>query len=607
MTKKQKKVMKNSNKIKYKIMASIIMSGLIIILLMSFMDIYNIRVGNRNEIKIIKEKSFQDYNQMIKDDVNIAINTMEYYYDMYQQGVLTEEEAKKRSIDMVKGLRYGKDNKGYFWIDDTKGILIGHPMIPEKEGNNRINIVDPNGVKLIEEIIDTATNKAEGGFVDFMWEKPENVGTGNLSAKRAYSKLFKPWGYIISTGNYIDDIHDSIKNQELLLEDELNNNIKMKIILLCVFIIGLIFISLFLSNRISKPIIEIAKNIGKDENGQIKINHLEIETKDEIGYLAKAINEMTYQVKSFLNETKEDTELLNHNIQQEDHLLFNVKGAIHNNSEEISTVNEEIHFITNTIEKIDETLYQVQTALTDIAQKTEETTATTIEVSERANRLKDSTIQSKENTKEIYQDVKSNIEKALKEIEIVNEINELTEKINSIAGQTKLLSLNASIQAVSSGSSGDAFTVVAGEVQKLSENTKETANNIQLITKKVVNTVNNLSESTTKIIDFVDEDILPQYNEMAMAADAYSTDAKNINDIMLDLNATFEEIAASSNEILEKTNSVTENLIDTTKSMNRIDIENKNIMEGISDIKQHSGENLNKISDLKQFIEKFKL
>ncbi|QZY55841.1 methyl-accepting chemotaxis protein [Crassaminicella profunda] len=596
-----------SNKIKYKIMASIVLSGLIIVLLTAFIDVRAIKAQNNNEMKLIEEKSLQDYNQMIKDDVNIALGMMQYYYDLNQQGVLEEKEAKNRAIEAVKRLRYGKDDQGYFWIDDTQGNLIGHPMLPKKEGTNRIHIQDPNGVKLIAEIIDTAKKNTDGGFVDFMWEKPENVGTGELSPKRAYSKLFKPWGYIISTGNYIDDIHASINSQKLFLEKELEKNIKTKIILAGVFIIGLVCMSLFLSNRISKPIIKMTKNIGKDENGQIKINHLEIHTKDEIGYLAVSINEMTKQVKDFLKETQEDTELLNENITKEDELLLNVNEAIHSNTNEISMINEEIHLAAASIEKIDETLYEVQKALMEIAQKTEETTSVTIEVNERANRLKNASLESEKNTKNVYEEVKYNVEKALKEIETVNEINVLTEKINGIAEQTNLLSLNASIQAASSGSNGSAFSVVANEIHKLSDSAKETAKNIQLITGKIVNTVNYLGDSTLKIINFVDQDILPQYNEMVMAADSYSKDAENIHYAMAELNATFEELTASSNEILEKSNIATENLVDTTKSMNHIDHQNRKTLDRIVEIKQNSGDNLKKIASLKEVIEKFKL
>lgn len=594
-------------KIMYRIMASMIISGLIIILLTSYMDVLGVKKQNNNQVKLIEQIAFKDYDQSIKDDVKIAYNIMAYYYEMYKQEKLNEKEAKQLAVDVIKTLRYGADNKGYFWIDNTKGILIGHPMVPQKEGTNRIDIEDPNGVKLIAEIINKATKETDGAFVEFMWEKPESVNTGKLSSKKSYSKLFKPWGYIISTGNYVDDIYASINDQKLVLKNDLRNNIKKKILLACICIIGLISMSLLLSNHISKPIRKIINNIGKDENGQIKINYLEINSKDEIGYLAICINQMTSQVKEFLNQTKENTRLLNNNINKEDKLLLSVEGAIHKNGEEISIVNQEISSVANSIEKVEKTLYQVQEVLVEVAARTEHTTTITSEVNERANQLKNSFIKSEKNTKIIYKEVKLKVEQALNEIETVNEIRVLTEKINEIAEQTKLLSLNAAIQAANSGSDGSAFSVVAKEMQKLSESSKENAENIQLITEKVVDAVNNLSNNTLKIVDFIDKDVLPQYNEMVSATDLYSNEAKSIANAMTEINVTFEEITASSSEILDKTNSVTKNLLLTTQSMNNIDIQNKNIIEGIFEIQEKSDDNITKISGLKQFIDKFKI
>ncbi|MCY6957311.1 methyl-accepting chemotaxis protein [Clostridium brassicae] len=594
-----------STHIKYKIMLSIIASGLIIILVTSFLDIMNVRKQNTKELELIKAKSFQYYNQMIEDNVQIALGTMNYYYDMYKKGILTEKDAKTYAIDAVKKLRYGKDESGYFWIDDTKGILIGHPMISHQEGKNRMDDRDPNGVKMVAEIIQKAIDSPKGGFLDFMWEKPEDVGTGKLTPKRSYSKLFKPWGYIISTGNYIDDIYASINNEEISLKNQLNKNIMTKSILSVMFIIGLVLISIILSKKISNPIADITNNIGQDEDGNIRINKLEIQSKDEIGYLAEAINDMTGQVRDFLYETQDHIEVLNNNIKKDDDLLFNIKEAVDNNSGEISLVNEEINLGASSIEDIKETLYQVQKALSDISQKTEETTAVTIEVTERANNLRRISSDAKNNTEMVYKEVKESIELSLKEIETVKEIKVLTNQINEIAEQTNLISLNAAIQAANTEGGNKAFAVVADEIKKLAENTKDNIKNIQDMTEKIIGTVNNLANSTLKIIDFVDKDVLPQYNKFTEAADSYSNDAENINCVITDLNATLEEITASSNAILDKTDIVTNNLIKTANSMNSIESENKKVVNEIAEIKENSEHNLGEISGLKTFIEKF--
>jgi methyl-accepting chemotaxis protein len=60
------------------------------------------------------------------------------YYNLYQKGALSEEQAQNTAKEVIKGLRYNKD--GYFWIDNTDGILIVYPIESENEGTNRIDI-----------------------------------------------------------------------------------------------------------------------------------------------------------------------------------------------------------------------------------------------------------------------------------------------------------------------------------------------------------------------------------------------------------------------------------------------------------------------------------
>lgn len=182
-------------------------------------------------ISLLKNQMYTAYDNDIKHQVENAVTGVGYYYNLYKSGRMSELQAKEQAKEYVKALRYGKE--GYFWIDRTDGILVGHPVLGPKgqEGNDRIDIEDPNGVKLIQEIIKAATEGKNDGYTNYMWEKLQNYEAGKLFPKRAYSKLFAEWDWVISTGNYVDDIDlevekytAQVKNSIQTKLDELSKN-----------------------------------------------------------------------------------------------------------------------------------------------------------------------------------------------------------------------------------------------------------------------------------------------------------------------------------------------------------------------------------------------
>lgn len=157
----------------------------------------------------IKERSLfdletvirNDYDQLIKEQVDSVITVLQHYYDQYEAGVLTLEEAQKQGSDTVREMRYGE--AGYFWIDTTEGlniVLLGN----ETEGTNRMETKDAQGYQMVKEIIRVG-QEPDGGYADYVFPK---AGESESSLKRSYSKSFVPFNWVIGTGNYTDFISD---------------------------------------------------------------------------------------------------------------------------------------------------------------------------------------------------------------------------------------------------------------------------------------------------------------------------------------------------------------------------------------------------------------
>jgi methyl-accepting chemotaxis protein len=117
-------------------------------------------------------------------------------------GEFTLEEAQKRAMKRIENMRYGANE--YFWINDTTPTMLMHPLKPEMNGKNLADVTDSNGKKFFVAFVDVGKEKGEGS-VDYVWDKG-----GKPTPKISYVKLYKPWGWIVGTGVYVDDIQQAI-------------------------------------------------------------------------------------------------------------------------------------------------------------------------------------------------------------------------------------------------------------------------------------------------------------------------------------------------------------------------------------------------------------
>lgn len=146
--------------------------------------------------------------EMIRELVSTASNIAEKNYRDYKAGkFLTEQEAKADAINKISALRYGLENKDYFFIIDETPKMIMHPYRPDLNGVNLSNHKDPNGKRLFVEMVKVIKSK-EFGYVDYKWQWMDD--SSRIVPKISFVKEIKNWGWIIGTGIYIEDIKEKI-------------------------------------------------------------------------------------------------------------------------------------------------------------------------------------------------------------------------------------------------------------------------------------------------------------------------------------------------------------------------------------------------------------
>ena len=366
--------------------------------------------------------------------------------------------------------------------------------------------------------------------------------------------------------------------------------------------------ALYISTSITKPIIstvDIAEDIAS-LNLQNQIDEKALNRKDEIGQMFKAFQGINNQLRLFMDNLR-DSILTNEKVYRdtlgEITKLNNLAQDTSATTEELSASMEETSAFTATV---NEATNDISHAISDFTEKVEQGSITSNDITTRADRLSKKFMEAKDNTMGIYANTREQIEKAIESSKKVAQIEILSDAILKITEQTSLLSLNAAIEAARAGESGKGFAVVAEEIRKLAEDSNQTVVEIQRVANDITAAVELLVSSTTDLINFLESDIIRDYESMVAAINQYRNDGSQLNNIIMDLSATSEELAATVQSISSSINEVTITIDDSTNAIANIAEMNMNIVEAINSINNIMNENKRITENLTQLISKVK-
>ena len=164
------------------------------------------------------EKSVLDQKrEMIRELTNSAWNILANFEHDERTGVMTREQAQKLAIESVRNLHYGQGMKDYFWINDMQPRMIIHPYRTDLNGKDLSAIEDSSGNRIFVKFVDLV-KRSGAGYVEYLWQWKDDAT--RISPKLSYVKGFEPWGWIIGTGVYLNDVRQeiaSIRNYLLVI------------------------------------------------------------------------------------------------------------------------------------------------------------------------------------------------------------------------------------------------------------------------------------------------------------------------------------------------------------------------------------------------------
>ncbi|MDI6920228.1 methyl-accepting chemotaxis protein [Clostridium botulinum] len=400
------------------------------------------------------------------------------------------------------------------------------------------------------------------------------------------------------------------KTEEISLKGDKQFNAAMKINLTLMLLLSAIgaALGIFIINGIRKSLNVLKGELDElSERGGDLTQEIKVNSKDEINDLAKSLNKFIQNIKDIIKTVNESVDNIETVV---DSIKTNVTD-LNNDVEEVSATTEELSAnmeeTAASAEEMSATSQDIERAVQSIAQKSQEGATQAGEINKRAEDTKANVQASQKKAKDIFTNTKAELESAIESSKVVEQINVLSDSVMNITSQTNLLALNAAIEAARAGEAGKGFSVVADEIRKLAEQSKDTVTEIQSITVKVIESVKNLSDSSSNLLTFVSTDMDNDYKTMLNVADKYSEDASFVDTLVTDFSSTSEELLASLQDVLKTIEGVaqaaSEGAGGTTDIASKIlEVNNKS-----NDVLQEALKSEESANKLKEEISKFKI
>lgn len=415
--------------------------------------------------------------------------------------------------------------------------------------------------------------------------------------------------------SYIQTMNDSIREETDAGRSQLasvyNSAIVMNVIIIIASIVVIAAAVVVVTEFVIKPVVAASKEISKiiqdiDNREGDLTRRITIRTDDEIAALGRGINTFMEKLQSIFGVIVTNSDKMDTVVSE---VLSSVKTS-NESAADLSAVTEELaatmQEVSNSATTINNNAEAVSNEVNHIAEKTNEINEYSKTMKQHADRMEQTARSNMEQTNGKVNEILSVLNQAIEDSKSVDQVNSLTNDILNISSQTNLLALNASIEAARAGEAGRGFAVVATEISQLADSSRDAANHIQEINGIVTSAVHNLSEHANSLVEYMQDSILPEFEEFVQEGGQYKENATYVESVMNDFAEKTEELKGVVSEIASSINSITSAIDEGVKGVTGAAESTQTLVYDMDNITSRMDENKKIAGDLQKETAIFK-
>ena len=426
--------------------------------------------------------------------VESAVAITARYDEERKAGRLTDAQARAAARAAVGAMRFG--GSGYVWINDLSGGIVMHPIKPQLDGTAGADVRDSNGVSPFVAAAQSA--RSGGGFFTYLWPKP---GETEPLPKVSYAQQFKPWGWVLASGVYVDDVEAAVRHHVMVLGAWLLGACAAGAVIAL-----LIVRSIVVPVRATTAVME---RMARGERDMAMPSHV---FADEIAAMIAMLEIFRHNLADADRMAAERARSQQQSVERAQTISARVERFESEASELVSIVASAATQLETTAKSMNRTASQSSTEAQMVHQSSDHSRQMVLQVASAAHELSQSIAQISEQmersarrTQEAAEDARRTDDTVRALARCADRIGNVVGLITTIASQTNLLALNASVEAARAGEAGKGFAVVASEVRALAGKTSEATQEITTLIDEIRTVAGKAGDAIHHITDLIQD------------------------------------------------------------------------------------------------------